>query len=116
LALVILFLSRQVDSRAAAQSAAEAAAQAAARERSPAAAVAAAQSVGEAMLGDDLTCPNPVVEVDVTSFAAAVEPLVRVTVSCTASTSGLESISPPEPADSTFTAFATVDPFRGIEP
>ncbi len=115
LALVILFLSRQVDSRAAAQSAAEAAAQAAAQERTPAAAVAAARSVAGAMLVDETTCPTPVVEVDLSSFAADIEPLVRVTVTCTASTAGLEPIRPPTPDDQRYVAYATVDPFRGVD-
>lgn len=116
LALVILFLSRQVDSRATAQSAAEAAAQAAAQERSPAAAVAAARSVTDAMLIDDTTCSNPTVRVDVSAFAAPVEPFVSVEVSCSTSRAGLEPIGAPAPAAQTYVAFATIDPLRGVSP
>lgn len=115
LALVILFLSRQVDSRATAQSAAEAAAQAAAQERTPAAAVVAARSVADAMLVDENTCPAPVVEVDLSAFAADLDPLVRVTVTCTPSTAGLEPIRPPAPDEQRYVAYATVDPFRGVD-
>ena len=113
LALVLLFLSRQVDSRATAQSAAEAAAQAAAQERSPAEAVVAAESVGYAMLVDDLTCVAPSVVVDTSRFLAADDPIVSVAVSCTTSTSGLEAIDPRRPPPMTYVAFATIDPFRG---
>lgn len=116
LALVILFLSRQVDSRATAQSAAEAAAQAAAQERSPAAAVAAARSVTDAMLIDETTCDNPSVRVDVSAFAAPVEPFVSVEVSCSTSLAGLEPIGASAPAAHTYVAYATVDPLRGVRP
>ena len=68
LALVILFLGRSVDGRATVQSAAESAAQAAAQERSPAAAIAAAQQVGEAMLVDVTSCSDPSVAVDTSAF------------------------------------------------
>ena len=64
LALVILFLGRGVDGRATVQSAAESAAQAAAQERTPAAAIAAAQQVGGAMLVDVTSCSDPTVVVD----------------------------------------------------
>lgn len=115
LALVVLFLSRQVDSRATAQSAAESAAQAAAQERTPAAAIAAAQSVGQAMLVDDATCAAPSVSVDVSSFLDEVAPMVSVSVSCTASVVGLESTGA-EPSTHLYTAHATLDPFRATGP
>lgn len=113
LALVLLFVSRGVDSRATAQSAAEAAAQAAAQERSPAAAVAAARDVGTAMLIDSTTCSSPVVDVDVGQFSPG--GLVAVTISCTASGAGLEPIDPPGLAPARVTAYAYIDPFRGID-
>lgn len=116
LALVILFLSRQVDGRATAQSAAEAAAQAAAQERTPTEAVAAAQSVGFAMLVDELTCSSPTVEVDTSAFLAVVDPFVSVAVSCSPSAAGLEAINPPAAETQTYVAFATIDPFRGVAP
>ena len=111
LALVILFLSRGVDSRATAQSAAEAGAQAAAQERTPAAAEAAARSVVGAMLVDDTTCSKPGVVIDASGLGPPAY-LVSVTVSCTASTAGLEAIRPPDAGADTYTAFATVDRFR----
>jgi Flp pilus assembly protein TadG len=115
LALVILFLSRQVDSRATAQSAAEAAAQAAAQERTPTEAVAAAKAVGLSMLVDELTCSSPSIVVDTSAFLAAVDPFVSVAVSCSPSASGLEAIDPPNVVAQTYVAFATIDPFRGTE-
>lgn len=116
LALVILFLSRQVDGRATAQSAAEAAAQAAAQERTPSAAVAAAKSVGFAMLVDELTCSSPTISVDTSAFLADIEPIVSVEVSCSPSSVGLEAINPPAADTQTYVAFATIDPFRGVAP
>ena len=113
LALVLLFVSRGVDSRATAQSAAEAAAQAAAQEGSPAAAIAAAREVGAAMLVDSTTCSSPLVAVDVGRF----EPggVVAVTISCTTSGAGLAPIDPPGLAPARATAFAYIDPLRGVE-
>jgi Flp pilus assembly protein TadG len=113
LALVIVFLGRGVDSRATVQSAAESAAQAAAQERSPAAAIVAADEVGRAMLVDPTSCASPNVAVDVSDFAPG--GLVSVTVSCTVSADGLESIDPPSTGATTATAFATIDPLRASE-
>ena len=115
LALVLLFLSRQVDGRATAQSAAEAAAQAAAQERTPADAVRAAQTVGAAMLVDESTCASPTVSVDVSRFGEATSGVVAVEVRCTTSTAGLESIGAPSGRTYAATAYATVDPFRGTD-
>lgn len=116
LALVILFLSRQVDGRATAQSAAEAAAQAAAQERTPAEAIVAAQSVGFTMLVDELTCASPSIVVDTAAFFADVDPFVSVEVSCSPSSAGLEAIDPPAARTQTYVAYATIDPFRGVTP
>lgn len=112
LAVVILFLGRQVDSRATVQSAAEAAAQAAAQERSPADAIAAAHSVGNAMLIDELTCRTPVISVDVSAFHAPTDPTVSVSVTCSTSAAGLELLGGDRTTSSTAVAFATIDPFR----
>ena len=109
LALVILFLGRSVDGRATVQSAAESAAQAAAQERSPAAAIAAAQQIGEAMLVDVTSCTDPSVVVDTSAFGPGGS--VAVTVSCTVSAAGLELVDPPAQT-STATAFAMIDPYR----
>ena len=113
LALVIVFLGRGVDSRATVQAAAEAAAQAAAQERSPAAAVAAAEQVGAAMLTDPTSCSDPSVFVDLSAFAPGGQ--VVVTVSCTVSDEGLEAIAPSPLGPTTATAFATIDPLRATQ-
>jgi Flp pilus assembly protein TadG len=114
LAVVIVFLGRGVDSRATVQSAAESAAQAAAQERSGAAAVAAAEEVGRAMLVDPTSCASPRVLVDLSDFRPGGQ--VAVTVSCTVSADGLELIDPPSTGAYTATAFAAIDPLRATEP
>ena len=113
LAVVIVFLGRGVDSRATVQSAAESAAQAAAQERSGAAAVAAAQEVGRAMLVDPRSCSTPMVSVDLSEFRPGGR--VAVTVSCTVTIEGLDLIDPPSTGPTTATAFATIDPLRATE-
>ena len=113
LAVVIIFLGRGVDSRATVQSAAESAAQAAAQERSPAAAVAAAETVGRAMLVDADSCSSPGVAVDLSAFGPGGR--VSVTVSCTVSADGLELIGPPSNGPTMATAFAAIDPLRATE-
>jgi Flp pilus assembly protein TadG len=113
LALVIVFLGRGVDSRATVQSAAESAAQAAAQERTIVGARAAAEQVGAAMLVDPTSCAAPRVVVDTSNFRPGGQ--VAVTVSCTVSTDGLESINPPTPGPTSATAFATIDPLRAAE-
>lgn len=113
LAVVILFLGRGVDGRATVQSAAESAAQAAAQERSIGAARAAAEAIGAAMLVDHTTCSSPSVEMVPIDFRPGGR--LAVTVSCTVSTAGLELIRPPAPAATTATAYATIDPHRGVE-
>lgn len=113
LALVILFLGRGVDSRATVQSAAESAAQAAAQERSVGAARAAAEAIGAAMLVDESTCSAPSVELHPIDFRPGGR--LAVTVSCTVSTAGLELIRAPSPDASTATAYATIDPHRGLD-
>jgi Flp pilus assembly protein TadG len=122
-ALLVVLLSRQVDSRAQVRTAAESAAQAAAQERSPAAAEVAARQVVAAMLIDPDTCDSPSASIDVTRFAPG--GLVAVTVSCSVSARGIELIAPVDrgsadgrfPGDEyTVTATATIDPFRATEP
>jgi hypothetical protein len=113
LAVVIVFLGRNIDGRATAHTAAEAAAQAAAQERSPAAAISAARAIGTAMLVDHTSCSRPSVQVDTSGFRPGGR--VRVTVSCTASTAGLELIGPQRAEAMTATAIAPVDPFRSTE-
>jgi hypothetical protein len=114
LAIVLLFLSRGVDSRATAMSAAESAAQAAVQERTPAAARAAADRVAAAMLTDGDTCASPSVVVDLGDFRPG--GVVAVTVSCSTSSRGLELVDPPDLGPATATAYAVVDPLRGVGP
>lgn len=111
LAIVVLLISRGVDSRSTAQSAAEAAAQAAAQQRDRGAAVAAAQRVGAAMLIDGATCASPGVSVG-GSFGPG--QTIAVTVTCGTSTAGLELV-PASPETQSYTAYAVIDPFRGAE-
>lgn len=113
LAVVIVFLGRGVDGRATAQTAAEAAAQAAAQERTPSAALSAARLVGAEMLVDHDSCSSPMVSVDTSDFVPGGR--VAVTVSCTVSTRGLDLIAPPAGRASTATAYAAIDPYRGMD-
>jgi Flp pilus assembly protein TadG len=117
LAVLVVFLSRQVDARAQVRTAAESAAQAAAQERSPAAAEIAARQVVDAMLTDPDTCVSPRVDVELGDFGPG--GLVAVTVSCYVSARGIEPIAPPDPESSSrkhsATATATIDPFRAAE-
>jgi len=53
------------------------------------------------------------VSVDVSDFRPGGQ--VAVTVTCTVSTDGLELINPPSGGANTATAFATIDPLRGME-
>ncbi|MEO1058659.1 MAG: pilus assembly protein [Actinomycetota bacterium] len=114
LALVLVFVGRAVDGRATTQSAAEAAAQAAAQERSPDAAQAAAQRVAAAMLVDSTSCAQPSVTLDTSRF----EPggIVSATVSCTATSADLGPLASSGSRRATATAFARIDPFRGVDP
>ena len=112
MAVAVLLISRGVDSRATAQSAAEAAAQAAAQQRNRGDAIAAANTVGGAMLIDEQTCASPTVVLGGT-FAPG--ETISVKVTCTTSTAGLELV-PAKPASTSATAYAVVDPFRGVAP
>ncbi|MEM8618200.1 MAG: hypothetical protein AAGF73_00620 [Actinomycetota bacterium] len=113
LALVLVFVGRNVDGRATTQSAAEAAAQAAAQERSPAAARAAAQRVASAMLTDTKSCARPSITIDTSSFAPG--GIVSATVACTAVSNDLGPVAASGSRQSTATAFARVDPFRSVD-
>jgi Flp pilus assembly protein TadG len=113
LALVIVLLGRNVDGRATAQTAAESAAQAAAQERSAGAARWEAERVARTMLVDERSCSAPTITVDASPFVAG--GTVAVTVSCTASTDGLEPIRPPAQQPYRATAYATIDPLRATE-
>ena len=114
LALVILLVSRGVDSRATTQNAAEVVAQAAARERNLAAAEAAGERVAASLLTDDATCASPVVSI---TAPPAFEPggTIVAVVTCATSTAGLELIGA-EGGSATSTASAVIDTFRGVDP
>lgn len=111
LALLVVHLSRQVDSRAQVQAAAESAAQAAALQRSPAAAEHAARTVATAMLVDGDTCSNPAVQIDIGEFVPG--GVVAVRVECHVSQRGVELIRAPQRSFSV-TAVAAIDPFRSM--
>lgn len=113
LALAVLLISRGVDSRATTQSAAEAAAQAAAQQRNRGDAETAAEQVGAAMLVDASTCASPRVRL---GGVFAPGETISVTVSCSTSTEGLDLVPSSPAAPQVHTAFAVIDPFRGIDP
>lgn len=112
LALLVVFLGRQVDARAQVRSAAESAAQAAALERSPAAAEAAARGVAAVSFVDPDTCVDPEVVVDTSSFVPG--GAVAVTIECEVSRRGLGPLDAPRRRFAA-TATATIDPFRSVE-
>lgn len=113
MALVIVFLGRQVDARAQVHAAAEAGAQAAALARDPATADQAARRAVAATLVDSRTCADPAVEIDLSGFGAG--GVVAVVVRCTTRPEG---IGPTGAAPVTFEAraAATMDAFRATAP
>jgi hypothetical protein len=113
LALLVVFVGRQVDTRAQVQSAAESAAQAAALQRTPVAAEQAAVEAVMAVLTDSGTCELPVVGLDLSEFAPG--GFVAVTVECLVSRRGVEPIGAPAVRQSV-TATAAIDPFRSSGP
>lgn len=111
LALLVVFLGRQVDARAQVRSAAEAAAQAAALERTAGAAEQAALATVGSMLVDADTCEQPTVAVDLTGFTPG--GVVAVTVECGVGRRGVEPLAAPSLRFGA-TATASVDPFRAV--
>lgn len=114
LALLVVALGRSVESEAQMRTAAEAGAQAAALERTQTDAEAAARRVVDAMLVNDLTCPDHDgrvrVPVDASRGVGLNAGLVEVVVTCVASDRGIERVA--EPVERSVTAYATVDRFR----
>ena len=107
LAVMILWVGRQVDTDAQMQAASSAAAHAAALQRTPMAAAAAARLTAEAMLNDAKACTGgPVISIDTTSFRPGGD--VTVIVSCSPERADLSLVSPP-PTTFTATATATID-------
>jgi Flp pilus assembly protein TadG len=110
LALLVLFLGRQVDTRSQVQAAADAAAEAAALQRSESAAVEAAARAATAILTDARACPGgPQVAIDAGAWSAGRR--ITVTVACSPSRAGFAALTPPA---RTFSASATasIDPNR----
>jgi hypothetical protein len=90
LAMLVVLLGRRVDTVAQVRSAAESAAQAAALEREASDAALAADRVAARMLVDVDSCKDPAVIVDLSQFRPGGS--VAVTVVCTTSTRGVESM------------------------
>lgn len=113
LALLVLFLGRQVDTRSQVQSAADAAAQAAALQRDVAAARDAAGRTATAMLTDASACPGgPDVSIDAAAWAPGGR--ITVTVACSPSRQGFAAIAAPARTFSA-TSTARIDPNRAPE-
>jgi Flp pilus assembly protein TadG len=100
LAVLILFLGRQVDTRSQVQAAADAAAQSAVLQREPGAALAAASRTAAAMLTDATACAGGA-RVAISADAWQAGGRVTVTVACTPAVDDLALIRPPA---RTFTA------------
>jgi hypothetical protein len=110
LAILILWVGRQVDTDAQLQAASSAAAQAAVLQRTPAAAIVAARSTAGAMLSDAKACAGgPDVLVDTNDFRPG--GAVTVAISCSPQRSDLSLVSPP-PVRFAATATATIDLHR----
>ena len=112
LAMLILWTGRKVDTDAQVQAASSAAAQSAARQRTPASAVAAAQSTAQAMLTDVKACAGgPLVSVDAANFHPGGD--VTVVVTCSPERNDLRLSGG---ASVTFAASSTaaIDAYRAI--
>lgn len=113
MALVIVFIGRQVDARAQVHAAAEAGAQAAALARDPASADAAARRAVAATLVDPSTCANPGVDVDLSGFGPG--GVVSVVVRCTTRPEGIGTTGA-SPVTFETRAAATIDAYRTMRP
>jgi len=110
LAILVLWLGRQVESTAEVQVASEAAAQAAARQRSAGAASAAAQQTAALMLSRSNACAgSATVAVEVGAWKPGGS--VTVTVTCSPRRDDLALVGPPGRVV-TATATATIDLYR----
>jgi Flp pilus assembly protein TadG len=112
LAVLVLWLGRQVDTSAQVQSASDAAAQAAARQRDAQSATVAAESIAAMMLDEVEACVGGA-EVTVDTSAWRPGGSVTVSVACTPATSDLRLGAAPQTSRSiTGTSTATLDSFR----
>jgi hypothetical protein len=112
LAILVLWIGRRVDADAQVQAASSAAAQAAAGQRTPAAAIAAAQSTAALMLTDVKECAGgPAISIDASQFRAG--GAVTVVVACSPERADLGLA---DPRSSTFvaTSTASVDAYRSV--
>lgn len=110
LAILVLWLGRQVEATSEVQTASEAAAQAAARQRSPAEGVAAARRTADLMLANSNACAGAAtVTLDAAMWAPGGR--VTVTVRCSPRRDDLALAGPPA-RQVVATATATIDPYR----
>ncbi len=110
LALLVLFLGRQVDTRSQVQTAADSAAQAAALQRDGGAAVAAAQRAAADVLTDRTACADgPHIAIQAGEWVPGGR--VTVTVSCSPSREGFAAIAAPA-RRLTASSSASIDPNR----
>ena len=110
LAVLVLFLGRQVEAKSQVQAASDAAVVAASRQRTPQAAVAAARQAASALLADADACSGTTdVRIDATAWAAGGS--VTAVVTCSPRLDDLQLIRPPA---RTFSASSTslIDPYR----
>jgi len=94
MAVLVMYLGRQVDAQAQVRAAAGAAAHAGAAERSPQTAQHRAHSIVAAALAQSDSCETHDVVVDTSQFAPG--GWLSVTVACDMTVRGLELISPPQ--------------------
>jgi Flp pilus assembly protein TadG len=110
LAMLVLWLGRQVDTSAQVQAASDAAAQAAARQRDAGLAAAAASTIVTTMLSDVEACSTgPAVTIDTSQWRSG--GTVTVTVSCIPETNDLR-LGGATTREITGTSTATLDSYR----
>lgn len=112
-AVVLIWISRQVDTQAQIHTAAEAAAQAAALQRTAPAAGARAQAIATEMLDREDLCIEVDIAVDLEGFGPGGQ--VSVEIRCLVSTSGLQPVTSNTRTLLSVRATAGVDPFKQVE-
>ena len=113
LAILVLWLGRQVESKAEVQVASEAAAQAAARQRSVGEATAAAEQTASLMLSKSNACAGTArVQINAGDWRPGGN--VVVTVTCSPRHDDL-ALAGPAARTFTATATATIDPYRALK-
>jgi hypothetical protein len=112
-AVVLIWISRQVDTQAQIHTAAEAAAQAAALPRTATAAGTRAREIATEMLDREDLCEEVVIAVDLEGFGPGGQ--VSVEIGCLVSTSGLQSVTGNTSTLLSARATAGMDPFKQVE-